>query len=77
MRVTSWPKMRICPLLALWMPHSMAKSVDLPAPLGPIMQRISPDGTVRFMLSAATTPPKFLISERVSIAAAESMAMRS
>src|SRR5262249_10550429 len=42
------------------------KSVDLPAPLGPITARASPGSTARSTASTATSPPKRRESERHS-----------
>src|SRR5262245_7982959 len=41
-----------------WMPQSSAKSVDLPAPFGPMMQLRVPSAISTVTFSAATTPPK-------------------
>ena len=39
-------------------PVRQLKNVDLPAPLGPMMARISPRGTATFTLLSAVRPPK-------------------
>ncbi len=41
-RVMSFPRKRIAPEVARRWPVSRLKTVDLPAPLGPMMPRISP-----------------------------------
>src|SRR5437867_3020712 len=44
----------------------MLSSVVLPAPLGPITERISPRGTSRLTRVTACTPPKALDTSRIS-----------
>src|SRR6266542_1374185 len=49
---------------------SMRMSVDLPAPLGPSMPKISPSPTVNEMPSTAVKSPKRLVSPATSMAGA-------
>src|SRR6059036_335194 len=44
----------------------MLRSVVLPAPLGPITERISPRGTSRLTRVTACTPPKAFDTSRIS-----------
>src|SRR4051794_17936724 len=48
---------------------SMRISVDLPAPLGPSMPKISPSATLNEMPATAVKSPKRLVSPRTSMAA--------
>ena len=55
-----------CPRSAGWKPVSRSKSVDLPAPLGPMMPTSSPGATWKEMSLLATRPPKRLVTPRTS-----------
>src|SRR4051812_17099454 len=49
-------------------PDTALSRVVLPAPLGPMMPRISPGATVSDTLSTAVTPPKRTVTPRASSA---------
>ena len=49
---------RMVPESGVSVPASMLNRVLLPAPLGPMMQRISPGSRVRLTPSTAVMPPK-------------------
>src|SRR4029077_122094 len=59
------PLNRIRPLVGRSTPVRQLKSVDLPAPLGPMIARISPTGTARDTLLSAASPPKRTVSASV------------
>ena len=52
------PAKKTSPALGLSTLVIRLKTVDLPAPLGPITARISPGSTLRSTLSTATSAPK-------------------
>src|SRR5207247_8565346 len=54
----SSPLNMIRPLVGRRTPVRQLKKVDLPAPLGPMIPRISPDGTRRDTFVSAASPPK-------------------
>src|SRR4051812_3780310 len=53
---------KICPELARKWPAIRVKSVDLPAPFGPMMPRSSPASTSRLTPRTAWIPPKLRLS---------------
>ena len=57
-RVTSWPWNKMRPEVGGKNPLIRLKNVVLPAPLGPMMARSSPGGTVSETESTATRLPK-------------------
>src|SRR5262249_29462742 len=65
-RVMSTPWSKIWPASASKLPVIRLKSVDLPAPLGPMIPTASPAVTAKSMPSAALTEPKDLERRRVS-----------
>jgi len=50
------------PLSSLYTPLMQLSSVVFPAPLGPMMPRISPFATEKVTPSSAATPPKRLVT---------------
>src|SRR5262245_17768672 len=56
--VMSSPRKMIRPAVGRITPVTQLKNVDLPAPFGPMMARISPGCTVMQRLSSAVSPPK-------------------
>src|SRR5215210_140959 len=48
---------KICPLTGRSKPDMMLRSVDLPAPFGPIRPVTTPRGTSKLTSESATTPP--------------------
>src|SRR5205809_6897334 len=58
----SSPLNRIRPLVGRSTPVRQLKKVDLPAPLGPMIPRISPARTARDTLLRAASPPKRTVS---------------
>src|SRR5262245_33824359 len=61
----SSPSNTIRPLVGRSTPVRQLKSVDLPAPLGPMIPRISPEGTASDTLLSAASPPKRTVSASV------------
>src|SRR6267143_1674024 len=61
----SSPLKMIRPLVGRSTPVRQLKKVDLPAPLGPMIPRICPTGTLRDTLVSATNPPKWTVSASV------------
>src|SRR2546425_1289560 len=61
----SSPLNTIRPLVGRSTPVRQLKKVDFPAPLGPIIARISPAGTPRDTLLRAASPPKRTVSPSV------------
>src|SRR5262245_19723673 len=61
----SSPLNRIRPLVGRSTPVRQLKRVDLPAPLGPMIPRISPLGTAIDTLVSAASPPKRTVSASV------------
>src|SRR5215510_6720721 len=59
------PLNRIRPLVGRRTPVRQLKRVDLPAPLGPMIPRISPAGTASDTLLSAASPPKRIVSASV------------
>ncbi len=59
--VTSLSKKMILPLSSFKMPDIKLKTVDLPAPLGPIKAVIVFSSTSKEQLSTAFTPPKYFL----------------
>src|SRR2546426_9007203 len=53
------------PLVGRSTPVRQLKKVDLPAPFGPMIARISPVGTARDTLLSAASPPKRTVSASV------------
>src|SRR5258705_8572803 len=72
---TSSPFRTMRPLVGRRTPVTQLKKVLLPAPLGPMMARISPRGTVRLTLPTAVRPPKRMV--RPSVRRIASRAPRS
>src|SRR5262245_27103523 len=64
--VMSSPLNTIRPAVGRMTPVKQLKSVDLPAPLGPMIARISPGGTVREIRSRAVRPPNRTVSPSVA-----------
>ena len=64
--VMSLPWKSTAPASGLVKPATISKTVVLPAPLGPMIPRISPSCTCRSTPRTACTPPKDLVSPRVS-----------
>src|SRR5260370_35756167 len=62
---SSSPFRKMGPLVGLSTPVTQLKRVLLPAPLGPMMARSSPRGTVRLTLPTAVRPPKRMVSPSV------------
>jgi hypothetical protein len=62
---TSSPFRKMRPPVGRSTPVTQLKKVLLPAPLGPMIARISPRGTVRLTLSTAVSPPKRMVSPSV------------
>src|SRR5262249_60910836 len=62
---TSSPLNTIRPLVGRNTPVRQLKKVDLPAPLGPMIPRISPAGTASDTLLSAASPPKRIVSASV------------
>src|SRR5260370_14148105 len=62
---SSSPFGKMRPLVGLRTRVTQLKKVLLPAPLGPMMARISPRGTVRLTLPTAVRPPKRMVSPSV------------
>src|SRR5882724_650757 len=60
-RVTSAPSRLTRPASARWKPVTRSKSVDLPAPFGPITPTSSPGATANETSRLAITPPKRLV----------------
>ena len=56
------PCQRMSPLSSLYTPLMQLSSVVFPAPLGPMMPRISPFATEKVTPSSAATPPKRLVT---------------
>src|SRR5262245_40339876 len=56
------PSKMIWPLVGRRTPVKQLKNVLLPAPLGPMMARISPRGTAKLTLFNAVSPPKRTVS---------------
>ncbi len=54
----SRPPKRTRPAVGAWMPVTTLKSVDLPAPFGPITEKTSPSRTVRLTSVSAASAPK-------------------
>src|SRR3954453_19576180 len=67
--------MRIDPLVGTVMPQRMSNSVDLPAPFGPIMPKISPSSTSRLTPFRAVTPPYRLTMSRAETTGRSAAAM--
>src|SRR5438552_15983594 len=61
----SSPLNTIRPLVGRSTPVRQLKKVDFPAPLGPMIARISPAGTPRDTLLRAASPPKRTVSPSV------------
>src|SRR5215470_223648 len=61
----SWPSKTMRPPVGRSTPVRQLKKVDLPAPLGPMMARISPRRTLTETLLSAVRPPKRI--ERPSV----------
>src|SRR6266849_4312786 len=61
----SSPLNTIRPLVGRSTPVRQLKKVDFPAPLGPMIARISPAGTLRDTLLRAASPPKRTVSASV------------
>src|SRR5262249_11816275 len=61
----SSPAKTIRPLDGLSTPVRQLKKVDLPAPFGPMMARISPAGTEMVTLLSAVSPPNCMVSRSV------------
>src|SRR5438093_3885311 len=61
----SSPANRMRPALGCSTPVTQLKNVDLPAPLGPMMARISPAGTAMLTSLSAVSPPNRM--ERPSV----------
>src|SRR5499427_2896597 len=61
----SSPLNTIRPLVGRRTPVRQLKKVDLPAPLGPMIPRISPAGTASDTLVSAASPPKRIVSASV------------
>src|SRR5438067_3237726 len=66
MPVTSWPRSSILPEEGLSAPVMSAKSVVLPAPLGPMKPEICPSATLKLTSFKAATPPKYFVSRFTS-----------
>src|SRR5205085_7398094 len=64
--VTSWPRSSTFPDEGLSAPVMSAKSVVLPAPLGPIKPEICPSATLKLTSFKAATPPKYFVSRFTS-----------
>src|SRR6185437_2255947 len=60
-RVTSLPRKRTRPWEARIAPEITAKSVDLPAPLGPMMPKMCRSGTRKLTSFKAATRPKCFV----------------
>src|ERR1043166_7007607 len=58
----SSPANRMRPALGCSTPVTQLKNVDLPAPLGPMMARISPAGTAMLTSLSAVRPPNRMVS---------------
>ena len=58
----SCPANHMRPEVGLSMPVSILKSVDLPAPFGPMTEWIVPSFTVKLTRSTAQKPPKTLVN---------------
>src|SRR6478752_1385156 len=76
MPVMSWPCRAMRPPSGLWKPATVANSVVLPAPLGPIRPTISPERTSSDAWSTAFRPPNALERSRTSSMAAASQQAR-
>src|SRR5581483_11835668 len=63
--VTSSPFSHTCPDVGRSTPVRQLKNVLLPAPLGPMIARISPRGTSMLTLLSAVSPPKRTVSPSV------------
>src|SRR6266850_3847990 len=61
----SSPLKMIRPLVGRSTPVRQLKKVDFPAPLGPMIPRISPAGTTKDTLLSAASPPKRTVSASV------------
>src|SRR5262252_847843 len=67
----SAPPKTIRPLVGRRTPVRQLKKVLLPAPLGPMIARISPRGTAKLTLLSAVSPPKRTVSPSVRSIASE------
>ena len=76
-REISAPAKRIFPAVGQTRPQIRLTKVDLPAPLGPMIARISPRATSKSTLSTALTPPKWQLSPRVESRLTAAMARLS
>ena len=65
-RSMRWPSSSIRPASARTKPEMQLKSVDFPAPFGPISAVIEPASTTREASSTARTPAKALLTPRAS-----------
>ena len=61
-----WPSKVTVPESGISLPMKQFRSVDLPAPLGPMMAWIVPSSTLRFTSSSACRPPKRLLTPLIS-----------
>src|SRR3972149_3108422 len=61
----SRPLNQSAPAVGVWWPEIMLMKVVLPAPLGPMMQRISPASSEKSISLLATRPRKVFVSESV------------
>ena len=67
--IRSRPSNRMVPETGRWVPASMLNSVLFPAPLGPMMQRVSPRSSVRLTPPTAVMPPKCMCRSSACISA--------
>src|SRR5690625_6355376 len=58
MPVTSWPSKTTCPRMGLYTPESILNKVVLPAPFGPMTDKMPPGFRLKLTPSTALTPPK-------------------
>jgi hypothetical protein len=69
----SSPSKTIRPLVGRITPVSELKNVDLPAPFGPMIPRISPRGTAMLTLLTAAKPPNRTVRPSVLRSGADSV----
>src|SRR6478609_9682248 len=75
--LTTWPPIRISPLVCCSSPQMMRRKVVLPQPDGPSSTMNSPSGTVSEMPLTAGTSPNILTISLVNTAAIEPPGMRA